>query len=143
MKIIGFNFTKISIERLQDALFPSGELKINTEMDVPELKELKSDILKTNEDILTVKFTYTINYNPDFAKIELEGRILLALEPKLAKDTLKQWKKKKMPDDVRIFLFNGILKKSSLKALSLEEELNLPLHIPMPSFKKEEKEERN
>jgi len=139
MRIIGFNFTKISIERLKETILKSRELKINTEMDIPELKELKSDILKTEEDIIAIKFTYAINYNPDFAKIELEGKILLALKPKLAKDVIKQWKKKNMPDDVRMFLFNSILKKSSLKAISLEEELNLPLHIPMPSFKKEEK----
>ena len=139
MRVIGFNFTKISIERLKDTVRPTEELKIGTQMDVPELKELKSDILKTKEEILTAKFVYGINYDPDFAKVELEGRILIALDPKIAKDVLKQWKKKKMPEDFRIFLFNVILKKSSLKALDLEEELNLPLHMPMPSFKKEEK----
>jgi hypothetical protein len=139
MRVIGFNFTKISIERLKDAASPTGELKISTQIDVPELKELRSDVLRTKEEILTAKFTFGVNYDPDFAKIELEGRILIALDPKIAKDVLKQWKKKKMPEDFRILLFNIILKKSSLKALDLEEELNLPLHMPMPSFKKEKK----
>ena len=138
MRVIGFNFTKISIERLTDA-GPEGELKISTQMDVPEIKELKSDVLKTKEEILAAKFTYEVDYTPNFAKIKFEGKILLALEPKIAKDVLKQWKKKEMPEDFRILLFNVILKKSSIKALDLEEELNLPLHIPMPSFKKEKK----
>lgn len=138
MRIIGFNFTKISIERLTDT-GPEGELKIGTQIDVPEIKEIKSDILKTKEEILAAKFTYEVNYDPNFAKVGLEGRILIALNPKIAKDVLKQWKKKKIPEDFRILLFNVILKKSSLKALDLEEELNLPLHIPLPSFKKEEK----
>ena len=139
MRIIGFNFTKISGKRLNEGAGPSGELKINTDIEIPELKEVKSDILKTKEEILAAKFTYTINYNPNFAKIELEGKILLALEPKAAKEIIKQWKKKKISEDFRIPLFNVILKKSSLKALDLEEELNLPLHIPMPSFRKEKK----
>jgi len=139
MRVIGFNFTKISIERLKDILEPSEQLKIGTQIDIPELKDVKSDILKTKEEILTAKFVYGVNYDPGFAKIELEGRILISLDPKIAKEVLKQWKKKKMPEDFRIFLFNVILKKSSLKALDLEEELNLPLHMPMPSFKKEEK----
>ncbi len=139
MKIIGFNFTKISAERLKDTLGPSEQLKVNTQIDVPELKEIKPDILRTKEEILTIKFTFGVNYNPDFARIELEGKILMALEPKIAKDVLKQWKKKKMPEDFRILLFNTILKRSSLKALGLEEELNLPLHMPMPTFRREKK----
>lgn len=139
MRVIGFNFTKISIERFKNTLEPPEELKINTQIDIPEIEELKTDVLKTKEDLLSVRFTYEISYNPGFAKINLEGRILLALNPKIAKEVLKQWKKKKISEDLRIPLFNVILKKSSLKALALEEELNLPLHIPLPSFRKEEK----
>jgi len=139
MRIIGFNFTKISIEKLKESSELKEQLKINTKIDVPELTEVKSHILKTKEEIVGAKFIYGVNYNPDFAKVELEGRILIAVEPKIAKDIFKQWKKKKMPEDFRLLLFNVILKKSSLKALHLEEELNLPLHMPMPSFKKEQK----
>jgi hypothetical protein len=136
MRVLGFNFTKINVERLKDVIASSEKLKISTQIDVPELKEVKTDILRTKEEILAAKFVYGVNYDPDFAKIELEGKILLALDPKTAKEVLKQWKKKKMSEDFRIFLFNIILRKSSLKALDLEEELNLPLHMPMPSFKK-------
>jgi len=139
MRIIGFNFTKISIEKLKESSELKDQLKINTQIDVPELTEVKSHILKTKEEIVGAKFAYGVNYNPDFAKIELEGRILVAVEPKVAKEIFKKWKKKKMPEDFRLLLFNVILKKSSLKALYLEEELNLPLHMPMPSFKKEQK----
>jgi len=139
MRIIGFNFTKISIEKLKEPSELKEQLKINTQIDVPELTEVKSHILKTKEEIIGAKFTYGVNYKPDFAKVELEGRILVAVEPKVAKEIFKQWKKKKMPEDFRLLLFNVVLKKSSLKALYLEEELNLPLHMPMPSFKKEQK----
>ncbi len=139
MRIIGFNFTKISIEKLKESSELKEQLKINTQIDVPELTEVKSHILKTKEEIIGAKFTYGVNYDPGFAKIELEGRILVAVEPKVAKEIFKQWKKKKMPEDFRLLLFNVVLKKSSLKALHLEEELNLPLHMPMPSFKKEQK----
>lgn len=139
MRVIGFSFTKINIERLKEGLSASEELKINTQIDVLDIKELKSGILKTKEDILVANFVYGINYDPNLAKAELEGRILLAVDPKTAKEVLKQWKKKKMPEDFKIPLFNVIMKKSSLKAMVLEEELNLPLHIPIPSFRKEEK----
>jgi len=142
MRVIGFNFTKISIEKLKESTELSEQLKVNTQIDVPELTEVKTHVLKTKEELVGAKFMYGVNYEPGFAKVKLEGRILIAVEPKLAKEIFKQWKKKKMPEDFRLLLFNVILKKSSLKALYLEEELNLPLHMPMPSFKKEKKEEK-
>jgi hypothetical protein len=140
MRIIGFNFTKIKVERLKEpSELTATELKINTNIDVLELKEVKSNILKTKEEIVGAKFVYEVNYAPDFAKIELEGKILISVDPKTAKEILKQWKKKKLPEDFNFLLFNVVLKKCSLKALFLEEELNLPLHMPMPSLKKGEK----
>lgn len=137
MRIIGFNFTKIKIERLKDT---TEELKIKTEIDIPELKELKSSPLNTKEEVIEIKFLYRILYEPGFAIVELEGKLLMALEPKTAKEVVKQWKKKKMPEDFRVLLFNAILKKSVLKALELEDELNLPLHMPMPTFRRQEEE---
>lgn len=139
MKIIGFNFTKTSAEKLKEPSELKEQVKINTQIDVPELTEVKTHVLKTKEELIGAKFVYGVNYEPGFAKVELEGRILVSVEPKIAKEVLKQWKKKKMPEDFRLLLFNVILKKSSLKALHLEEDLNLPLHMPMPSFKKEQK----
>ncbi|MEX0920573.1 MAG: hypothetical protein WDZ69_03265 [Candidatus Pacearchaeota archaeon] len=136
MKVVGFNFSKISIERMKDSLNSKEELKANTSIDVSEIKEVKSHILKTKEQVLDAKFTYGIKYDPGFAEINIGGNIIVTIEPKLAKEVLKQWKNKKMPEDFKVFLFNTILKKSTLKALYLEEELNLPLHMPLPSFKK-------
>ena len=135
MRVIGFNFTKISIENLKQI---TKGFKINTEIDVPEIKSvnLKASPIKTKDEPIEVKFIYSVNYEPDFVKVRLEGNILFSIDSKTAKEILKQWKSKKMPEDFRLLLFNVILKKSTLKALYLEDELNLPLHTPMPSFKK-------
>jgi len=137
MRIVGFNFTKISAERQQGAV---KGLKINTEINVPEIKELKQDFLKTKEQILEVLFEYKVKYDPDYAVLDFKGRALLAVDPKAAKDILGQWKKKKISEDLKLFLFNIVIKKSSLKALSLEEELNLPTHIPLPTLRKQNKQ---
>lgn len=136
MKLAGFNFTKISVEKFSDI---PEKLKINTNIDIFDIFELKSDFLKTKEELLGVKFTYVVNYDPKFAKTEINGTMIVVLEPKIAKEVLKKWKDKKISEDFRVPIFNIILKKSSLKALQLEDEMNLPLHIPLPSFKKEEK----
>jgi hypothetical protein len=138
MKLMGFNFTKISVEK-----FPvkPGKVKINTKIDVPDINSVKSDIITPKEDLIGAKFTFDIEYEPGIAKIELAGHMLLALEPKIAKDVLKQWEDKKLPEDFKLSLFNLILKKSTLKALQLEEELNLPLHMQLPSFTKNDPKE--
>jgi len=138
MKAIGFNFTKLNVSK-------TGELKnieninIETKMDVLDLKEVKANLLNTKEEVIGVDFEYIVDYKPEFAKVNINGKVLLTLEPKMAKEVIKGWKDKNLPEDFRIFLFNIILRKSTLKALQLEEELNLPLHVPMPSFKKETK----
>ena len=139
MKLLGFNFTKINAER-----FPQKSnqgIKVNTNIDVPEIKEAKSDIFK-KESILAVKFKYSVNYEPEYAKIELEGNIAFGADPKTAKKILNDWKDKKISEEVRTIIFNIIFKKANLRALQLEEELALPFHIPMPSLKLgEEKKE--
>ena len=138
MRYIGFNFSKISVEKFLDKV---ENLKIDTKIDVSEIKAIKSSFFKTKEELISVKFNYAVNYNPDFAKIEFIGTIVFAFESKMAKDVLNQWKDKQMPEDFKISLFNIILRKSNLKALELEDELNLPLHIPLPSVKSQKKPE--
>ena len=50
----------------------------------------------------------------------------------------KGWKDKEIPEEFRIAIFNIILRKASVRALQLEEELNLPYHMPFPSIKSQE-----
>lgn len=135
MKLVGFNFSKISIEKIAEVR--PKDLKMGTKINVSEIKSLKSEFFKTKEDILASKFTYIINYDPSYAKVEFEGTIILAVDPKLAKVVLKQWKEKKMPQEFNLVLFNLIMMKSNIKALQLEEELNIPYHVPLPTLKPE------
>ncbi len=137
MKLLGFNFDKVYAEKLSSK---AENLSVNSKIDIPEIVQAKADFFNTPEEILGIKFVFGLEYAPDFAKIELSGSMLIALDPKIAKEVLKQWKdKKETPEDFRVFLFNIILKKSTLKALQLEEELNIPLHMQLPSLKKQEK----
>lgn len=68
-------------------------------------------------------------------EVSFEGSILLALEKDEAKEFIKSWKKKEIPKDKVLPLYNFILKKCSVRALQLEEELGLPSHIPFPQIK--------
>lgn len=133
MKVLGFNFNKIGIER-----FPKKAegIKINTDISILEITSVNADMFKTKEEFLDVRFSYNINYDPEYAKVEFLGDLVVSLDSKDAKEVLKEWKDKKFPEDFKIFVFNVILKKSNLKALELEDEMNLPLHLPLPSLKK-------
>ncbi|MEX0932635.1 MAG: hypothetical protein WDZ77_00865 [Candidatus Pacearchaeota archaeon] len=132
MKIVGFNFNKISVEKTSDNY---KDLKINTKIDVTEVKQIKSEVFQSKENLIEVKFNYSITYSPKIAEVSFSGAMLTLVDDKTAKEFIKSWKKKQFPEEHKIPLFNVILKKSNLKALELEDELNLPLHIPLPTVK--------
>ncbi len=134
MRLIGLNFTKISIEKFSDKL---ENLKVNTNIDVLDITSIKADIFKTKEEFIMINFSFSVNYEPNVAKVDISGKMVLELDPKKSKEVLKKWKDKKISDDIRVPLFNIIIRKSSLKALELEEEMNLPSHIPFPTVRSE------
>jgi hypothetical protein len=136
MKLVGFNFTKIDLEKKSDNL---KDLKVTTGIDIFEVKEVKSNFFSSSEGLIAVKFEYTINYEKDIAILNFHGNVIASIDSKQVKEVLEQWKDKKLPGVFRLALFNLILRKASLKALQFEEELNLPAHIPMPFFKPQEK----
>jgi hypothetical protein len=129
MRLIGFNFTKISAERFEK---PAKEVNVKTDLNITSLVKADIDSFKDKEELLMIKFNHNLNYEPDFAKINFEGSMIISVDPKIAKEALKEWKDKKVQKDVQIFVFNIILKKTTIKALTLEDELNLPVHMPLP-----------
>jgi hypothetical protein len=138
MKLVGFNFKKINIEKFSDEL---KDLKIDTKIDISELNLVRSNIFDEKERLIAVKFSFVVDYSPKIAEIVLNGVLLLSVDKKTAEEVLEDWKDKKISEDFRIPLFNIILRKSNIKALELEDELSLPLHVPLPNIKKEEKRE--
>ena len=132
MKIIGFNFDKIHIEKISDT---RKDLKINTNVDITDVKSSKQKLFQTKEEVIEIKFSYEVDYSPDIAKISLSGHVVLLIDSKTAKKFVKEWKNKKLPEEHRLIIFNVIMKKSNLKAIQLEDEMNLPLHISLPSVK--------
>ncbi|MBU2104786.1 MAG: hypothetical protein KKF67_03360, partial [Nanoarchaeota archaeon] len=113
-------------------------LKIDTSLNISDIKELNQGIFKAKEDLILLDFKFTVDYSPKIAKLDFEGRIIFSLESKKAKEILKNWEKKKINDEFRIIAFNLILRKASIRALQLEEEMNLPPHLTLPLIKKKE-----
>jgi len=128
MQVVGFNFSKISIEKKKDA---TGKVSINSNIDIENIEKAKIDVFKGQSN-LKIDFKFTIKYEPEIADLEFKGSIIILVSSKEEKDLLKKTKKKTLDDKYRIPLFNLILTKSSIKALQLEEDIQLPTHIPFP-----------
>ena len=138
MQIIGFNFTSLSSEKKDE--FEIGNSH-RTGIEFLDVKKEEKSLIREKET-LSVKYQYKLSYffeekkkEKITAEIVIEGNILFAAEKDEASNLLKGWKKKKIDPQIRIPLFNVILRRCSPKALFLEEELNLPSHIPMPQVK--------
>lgn len=130
MRVIGFNFEKISAERKKA---PEGKLEIKSNINIKSINPEKIELVK-DKDVLKFNFEFSIDYHPDIARVSFEGFVLAILEKDKSKEILKKWKNKKILEDIRIPLFNLIMTKCNLKALQFEEEFGLPMHIPMPKL---------
>ncbi|MAG07272.1 hypothetical protein CMI46_00455 [Candidatus Pacearchaeota archaeon] len=138
MKVVGFNFRKISVEK--DSEVKPG-VKVNTNIEIKEVNNQKSDIFG-DKDVFNFEYEFTIKYEPKYAKIVFGGGILALIEDeKLEKEVKESWKKKILPDELKIPLMNIIFSRCNVKALQLEEDTNLPPHLPSPKFAKQSKSE--
>ena len=132
MRIIGFNLTKILAERQEE----DGQgIRVDQNIDIKDIKEEKIPI--TNNKALKIKFALTVTYSKDFGKIEFEGSIMTLPDEGEFKSIMDSWKDKKIPENMRLGIFNFIMVKCNVKALYLEDEMGMPLHVPMPRLTKE------
>jgi len=129
MQIVGFNLTKAFIERKEDI---KGKFKVNSRIEFKDLKEEKITLIE-GKTALKFDFEYNIEYEPKLAELNFKGFVLAVSEPKAAKETLEEWKKKKsINPELKIKLLNLIFHKCNVKALGLEEDFNLPPHLRLP-----------
>jgi hypothetical protein len=128
MQIIGFNLSKISIERKEKL---DKELNIKSDIDITNVS--KDSIPIAKQEVLKLDFKFNIKYNDgELALNEFLGHMLLLPDPEEYKKVTKSWKDKQISDELRIPIFNFIMSKCNIKALQLEDEMGLPLHIPLP-----------
>jgi hypothetical protein len=131
MRIIGFNLTKIQIERKEDL---KGQLQVNQSIDIVNIEKHSLPITNSNDQALKINFSFSIAYSENSAKLEFEGFLIMLPEDLDPTKTLKEWKDKQISDNLRTPLYNFIMNKCNIKALDLEDQLGLPSHLPMPRY---------
>lgn len=130
MGIIGFNFSKINIERKGDI---KGRIDINNNISIKNVVRADFGLGKAKEKGLRINFEFSSDYKPDIASILIAGDILFLGEEKLNEEILKTWKKdKKIPKDVMKDLLNTVMVRCSIEAMILTKDLNLPPPVPIP-----------
>jgi hypothetical protein len=132
MKVIGFGLKKISAEK-KDLI--KDKLEINTDIQIVKIYETKIELLKETTP-LEFDFDLNIKYNPNIASIAITGFVVISVDKKEAKEILKKWEKKEIEDNLRLEILNFVIAKTNLKALQIEEDLDIPYHMPFPRVSK-------
>ncbi len=152
MRVIGFNFTRLSTERFKEFINSSKNINISFK----NINKEEVELLK-NLDSIKISFEYTLthtesenqtneekkpqtekqlelnkeNKTQDLAKITIEGNIVLALPEVDSKEILKQWKKQEISPNFQVPLYNLIFKKCTPALVYLADSINLPSPVPI------------
>ena len=129
--IVGFNLTKILVERKKPV---TGKIKINHDLRIENVEQRPLP-LKDKKNALVFDFIFHILYEPGVGEIAIQGNVLYYDDSKKLSAVLEQWKKsKKVSPEISVEVINTIFAKCNVRALELSQELNLPLHLPMPQI---------
>lgn len=129
IKLGAFRFLKQSVERNEDF---KDSLKITPGINVKNIESFKSESSKA--EALKVDFKFNVDYN-GLGSVSLEGRMILLTDSKTVKEVVDSWKSKKLDNETNTIILNIIMHKCSVKALELEEDIGLPLHVQIPRLK--------
>jgi hypothetical protein len=130
MSIIGFNFTKILVEKTGS---PKGKINISNNIGIVDVKNAKINLGESTNAGVRFAFAFSSEYDPKIGKISLEGEVIVMESKEVVDEILKSWKDKKaVPKDMMSAILNTVLNKCNIQALILSRDLNLPSPIPLP-----------
>ena len=130
MPFVGFSFDKIEASRNMDEV--KGNINVHHTLNIVDVKKEEINLEK-KQDVLKFIFEFKLDYSPNVGLINLKGSMSYVEDPKKIKDILQEWKKnKKLPQEIMQSLFNTVLARANIKALSLSQDVNLPPHLPLP-----------
>lgn len=139
MPIVGFNLDKILGEKKAE---PKKGMRATHNITISSLKEEKISLGKTQKSGLKFEFEYSVKYEPNIGDLLITGHILYIEEEEQIKEILKEWQKsKKIKPELASKIINTAIVKSTIKALSLSQDLNLPPHLPIPVISPQRKEQ--
>ncbi len=130
MAIIGFNFTRMLIERKAPV---KGKISIKNNVAIKNVEKKEFTFGKNKQTGLRFVFEFVCEYDPKIADITLEGEVIDIQDDKRCDTILAEWKKtKKLEPAMMSNILNQVLSKANIQALILSKDMGLPPPIPMP-----------
>lgn len=137
MAIIGFQFTKMNVEKQKQ---PSGKISVNNNITLIDLKEVNV-IGSEKQKAIEFSFAYKTTYEPEIGKILLEGKLVYVGNEDKVKTAIELWEKeKKLLPEIIEEVYNHLFEKCSIQGLILAKEMGLPPQLPLPKVSAEKKE---
>jgi hypothetical protein len=131
MTIIGFNFTKMSVEKKPKN--GPGKINISNNISITNVEEKDLALGKAKQKSVLFSFKFESKYEPAVGHIELLGNITFVADAAKVAEIVNGWKKdKKIAKEVMAAVMNTALNKSNIQALILSRDINLPPPIPLP-----------
>lgn len=135
--IVGFNFTKMAVEKKKPI---KGKVNIANNMKITNVESQDLSLGKSKEAGIRYTFEFSAKYEPGMAEISFSGEILDLQEEKTAKALIDSWKKdKKIDPKVMDVLLRTIFARCNLKAIVLSQEVGLPSPVPLPKLQTKKK----
>ena len=125
IKLIGSKFTRLEASRNPDF---SGKVSMTN-----EIKILSIDFVKESKENVKMNYSYKIEYS-GLGHVYLEGSLFMTSDPKTLKNIVKTFEDKDFESTEQIAVTNLIVQKASIKAMQLEDEFGLPVHVRIPAI---------
>ncbi len=109
----------------------SGKLTMDSNIKIKGIEKHKPAAAKN--EALKVSYMFSIDYS-DLGKVEIEGILFIGADSKVMKEIMKAYETKKFETPEILTIMNLIIQKASVRAFEIEEELQLPIHIKLPSL---------
>ncbi|MFH1133969.1 MAG: hypothetical protein V1735_05740 [Nanoarchaeota archaeon] len=137
MAIVGFNLTKLSVERAETL---KGKISIANNVSIKDIEDADLSLGDAKQRGLKFIFEFSSKFEPEFASIVMHGNVLFLAEAAKVTSLLDGWRKsKKIPQEVMTEVLNVVLTKCNIEALMLSRDFNLPSPVPLPKVEAQKK----
>jgi len=133
MATIGFNFTKMLVERKTNA---AGQITVANNISITNVEPYHLAMTPGASNALAISFKFELKYHPEIGVIALDGQVLELVSEQEQKECINSWKEKKaLKKEMLSYVMQTILARCQIQGIILSKELNLPSPIPLPKIK--------
>jgi hypothetical protein len=131
MNILNSSFNTLNAERKSS---PRGKITVANNIKIDSMENANIGVDKTNMT-LKIGFSFTSQYNPDFATLTMKGIVIGLEEKKKAEDLISEWNKtKKLNKEFSLPVLNTLMTKCSIQAIIMARDLGLPSPVSLPKI---------